>query len=222
MSAVGDSPGRPGQPDEQMYPVQAFDDLGEAVAAMGGPDNVVLTGLCSGGYHSVEGAIFLGVRAICVINPILTASPSEIYADGDNDRTPDIDPRRQATTARKRWVRALPAHDFLGGIVDRLPDAAWWIINRVAVATPPARIIERLVDNGVDTYVVCGEREARGMRRGQAAAFRRLTRSGRFHLEVMPGIDHELFARASRDRVGPVVTERILLSASRTDPAPRA
>ncbi|HTT86287.1 MAG TPA: hypothetical protein VMF60_02870, partial [Acidimicrobiales bacterium] len=75
---------------------------------------------------------------------------------------------------------------------------------------------------GVDTYVVCGEKEARVMRRGQAAAFRRLTRTGRFHLEVMPGIDHELFARASRDRVGPVVTERIRSSvptAASTPPA---
>jgi hypothetical protein len=60
------------------------------------------------------------------------------------------------------------------------------------------------------------------MRRGQAAAFRRLARSGRFHLEVMSGIDHELFARVSRDRVTPVVTERILLSVTGTESARRA
>jgi hypothetical protein len=38
---------------------------------------------------------------------------------------------------------------------------------------------------------------------------------------VMPGIDHELFARASRDRVGPVVTERILRSVTTTEPVRR-
>ncbi len=200
LSGLGDSPARPGQRVDQMYPPEAFDDLADMIKEMagGGPGDVVLTGLCSGGYHSIEGAMALGVRSICVINPILTARPSEILGQGDGSRTPEIDPRRQATTARKRWVRALPAHDLLGAMVDRLPDAAWWFINRVAVASPPARIIERLVDSGVDTYVVCGEKEARVMRRGQAAAFRRLARSGRFHLEVMPGIDHELFARASR------------------------
>jgi hypothetical protein len=159
---------------------------------------------------------------VCVINPILTASPSEIRVTDDGRATPEIDPRRQATTARRRWVRALPAHDLLGSIVDRLPDAAWWFINRVAVASPPGRIVEKLVDGGVDTFMVCGDKEARVMRRGQAAAFRRLTRSGRFHLVVMPGIDHELFARASRDRVGPVVTERILGSVTVADPARRA
>ena len=106
---------------------------------------MVLTGLCSGGYHSVEGGIALGVGRVCVINPILTARPVGDPGDDDGDGTSEIDPRRQATTARKRWVRALPAHDLLGSIVDRLPDAAWWFINRVAVASPPAKIIERLV-----------------------------------------------------------------------------
>ena len=222
LSGLGDSPTRPGQVEDEMYPPEAFDDLAEVVAVMApdGPGSVILAGLCSGGYHSIEGGIALGVGGVCVINPILTARPSEIHAQ-DGARTPEIDSRRQATTARKRWVRALPAHDLLGSIVDRLPDAVWWIINRVAVGSPPGRIIEKLVDSGVETYVVCGDGEARVMRRGQAAAFRRLARSGRFHLEVMPGIDHELFARASRDRVGPVVTERILRSVTTTEPVRR-
>jgi hypothetical protein len=168
----------------------------------------------------VEGGIALGVRRVCLINPILTARPSEIQAPGAAGAPPAVDPRRQATTARRRWVRALPAHDFLGGLVDRLPDAAWWLINRVAVANPPARILERLVDSGVDTYIVCGENEARVLRRGQAKAMRRLDRTGRFHLVVVPGIDHELFARSSRDRVSPLVTDRVL--SARPVPSPRA
>jgi alpha-beta hydrolase superfamily lysophospholipase len=222
LSGLGDSPTRAGQVEDEMYPPEAFDDLAEVVEAMAGdgPGSVVLAGLCSGGYHSIEGGIALGVGGVCVINPILTARPSEIRAEG-GPRTPEIDARRQATTARKKWVRALPAHDLLGSIVDRLPDPVWWIINRVAVGSPPGRIIEKLVDSGVETYVVCGDGEARVMRRGQAAAFRRLARSGRFHLEVMPGIDHELFARASRDRVGPVVTARILRSVTTTEPVRR-
>jgi len=222
LSGLGDSPVRPGQREDVMYPPEAFDDLAEVVAAMApdGAGDVVLTGLCAGGYHSVEGGIALGVGGVCLINPILTARPPEIHA-GDGPRTPEIDPRRQATTARRRWVRALPAHDLLGSLVERLPDAAWWVINRVAVGSPPARILEKLVDGGVDTYIVCGESEAAVLRRGQAAAFRRLARSGRFHLEVMSGIDHELFARASRDRVGPVVTGRILGSVTTTEPVRR-
>lgn len=226
LSGLGDSPTRPGQAEDVMYPPEAFDDLAEVARAVapGDPSDVVLTGLCSGGYHSVEGGIALGVRRVCLINPILTANPSEIHADDAVQRTPEIDPRRQATTARRRWVRALPAHDLLGGLVDRLPDPAWWVINRVAVASPPARILERLVGRGVDTFIVCGEKEARVLRRGQRAPLRRLDRSGLFHLDVVPGIDHELFARRSRDLVGPMVTHRVLAGSAPGDtgtgPAP--
>lgn len=224
LSGLGDSPVRAGQAIDIVYPPEALDDLAVAVAAMGpaGSGEVVLSGLCSGGYHSVEGALGLGVRAVCLINPSFVAAPAEAHGEDGDERAAEIDPRRQATTARRRWVRVLPAHEFLGSIVDRLPDSAWWIINRVAVGNPPARIIERLVEAGVETYIVCGESEARMMRRGQAAAFRRLTRTGRLHLEVVPGIDHELFARVSRDRVGPMVTERIRLSVAPKDPANRA
>jgi alpha-beta hydrolase superfamily lysophospholipase len=226
LSGLGDSPCRPGQAEDLMYPPEAFDDLSEVVRALSpdDPSDVVLAGLCSGGYHSVEGGIALGVRGVCLINPILTAKPSELVAGADAAGTPRVDPRRRATTARRHWVRALPAHDLIGGIVDRLPDPAWWVINRVAVENPPAKILERLVDNGVDTYIVCGEPEARTLRRGQTAALRRLARSGRFHLEVVPGIDHELFARRSRDLVAPMVTAQVLSStapaASAGRPAP--
>jgi len=221
LSGLGDSPVRPGQAEDIVYPPEALDDLAEVVSAMGpdGAGEIVLSGLCSGGYHSVEGGIALGVGAVCLINPSLIAAPAEAHGEDGGERAAEIDPRRQATTARKKWVRALPAHDFLGSIVDRLPDGAWWVINRVAVGNPPARILERLVAAGVETYIVCGESEARAMRRGQAAAFRRLARTGRFHLEVVPGIDHELFARVSRDRVRPMVTERIQQSVA-TRPGP--
>ncbi len=224
LSGLGDSPVRVGQQMDVAYPPEALDDLSEVVKAMGpdGAGKIVLSGLCSGGYHSVEGGLALGVRAVCLINPSLIAAPAEAHGDDGEERAAEIDPRRQATTSRRKWVRALPGHDFLGSIVDRLPDGAWWLINRVAVGNPPARIIERLVDAGVETYIVAGESEAREMRRGQAAAFRRLARTGRFHLEVVPGIDHELFARVSRDRVSPMVTERILRSVATKDPAHRA
>ena len=96
----------------------------------------------------IEGAIALGVHNVCVINPILTASPSEIRSGrrrlrGRRSRAPAA-----GHPARRRWVRALPAHDLLGSIVDRLPDPAWWLIDKVAVKSPPGRIIERLVDDG--------------------------------------------------------------------------
>jgi len=212
LSGLGDSPPRPGRPVDVTYPPEAFDDLADALPAISphDPTEVVLAGLCSGGYHAIEGALAFGARGVCLINPILTTHPSEIRADDDKEGRAALDPRRRATGARKRWVRALPAHDTIGFVVDRLPDAAWWMINRLAVENPPACVLGRLVEMGVDTFVVCGEREARLIRRGQAAALRRLTRTGAFRLEVVPGIDHELFAHAARECVTPIVEAHVL------------
>ena len=214
LSGLGDSPTRPGQREDIMYPGEAFDDLVAVLDELAphSARDVVFTGLCAGGYHSVEAGIALGVGRVCLINPILTAKPAEIrrtVAEREG-RTPAVDPRRQATTARRRWVRALPAHDRIGAIIDRLPDAAWWLINRVAVASPPTRVLERLVEHQVDTYIVCGPTEARTLTRGEGAAMRRLARSAHFRLEVVPGIDHELFAHRSRELVVPTVSEWVL------------
>lgn len=209
LSGLGDSPTRAGQPVDVMYPPEAFDDLDAVCRAVSpaDPTDVVLVGLCSGGYHSVEAAISSGARGVIAINPIMTAKPSEIVSDAGGAEP--MSPRRQASAARRRWARALPAHDFLGGIVDRLPDATWWLINRVAVEHPPIRALRRTVDAGVDILVVCGEREARVIRRGERRAFGRLERSPLFHLEVLEGIDHELFAESARSRVVPILSEHL-------------
>lgn len=92
LSGLGDSGVRPGQRTDEMYPPEAFDDLAEVMKEMvpGGPGDVVLTGLCSGGYHSIEGALTLGVGSVCVINPILTARPAEIYAEEEGSKTPVV------------------------------------------------------------------------------------------------------------------------------------
>jgi len=212
LSGLGDSPARPGRPVDVTYPPEAFDDMAEALPAISpeDPTDVVLAGLCSGGYHAIEGAIAFGARGVCLVNPVLTSHPAEVHAAGSGSAAAPVDPRRSATTARKRWVRALPAHDAIGAVVDRLPDAAWWMINRLAVENPPSRVLGRLVERGVDTFVVCGEPEARLVRRGEEAALRRLARTGSFRLEVVPGIDHELFGRAARERVMPIVERHLL------------
>jgi hypothetical protein len=84
-------------------------------------------------------------------------------------RGPGVDPRRKASSARRRWVRALPAHDVLGHFVEGLAGPAWWVINRPAVRQTPLRALEMLVDRAVETFIVCGDQEAWMIRRGATA-----------------------------------------------------
>lgn len=212
LSGLGDSPVRPGQRVDIIYPLEAFDDLEEIAKAISprDPSSIVLVGLCSGAYHAVEGGIAMGVRSVCAINPILTPKPPELLEEDPALRMAHPDPRRHAVAARRRWVRRLPAHGVLGPIVDRLPDPAWWLINRIGVEQPPARAFERLVARGVDTFVLCGDPEARLITRGARSLLRRLQRGGRFRLEVVPGIDHELFGRSARRRIEQMLTAHLV------------
>ena len=206
LSGLGDSPVRPGQETEVMYPPEVFDDIQDIAAAISpdDPSAIVLVGLCSGAYHAIEGGISKGARGVCLLNPVIPRNPLNQPNRILSPRAPD--PRRRATAARKPWVRKLPAHDRLAELAERLPGAAWWLFDRIGVELPPARALERLVEHGVDTFVVCGEVEARRILRGEGAVLRRLRRTGRFRLEIVPGIDHELFQRAARNLVEPMLT----------------
>lgn len=210
LSGLGDSPVRPGQEEDVVYPPEFFDDLQDISRAVSpeDPSAIVLVGLCSGGYHSVEGGITMGARGVCLVNPILPRNPLNQPNRTLAPRPPD--PRRMATAARKAWVRKLPAHDRLASFGDKLPSAAWWLFDRVGVELPPARALGRLVERGVDTFVVCGDHEARVITRGETGVLRRLRRTGRFRLEVLPGIDHELFQRSAREVVEPMLTGHLI------------
>ncbi len=209
IGGLGDSPARPGQEDDIMYPPSFFDDLEDVTAELSpdDPRKVVLVGLCSGGYHAVEGGIALGARGVCAINPIIPRNP--LNQPGRSLSPRPADPRRQAAATRKAWVKKLPAHDRLAALGDKMPGAVWWVFDRIGAELPPAKALGRLVERGVETLVVCGENEARVIRRGESAFLRRMERTGSFRLEMVPGIDHELFQRAARDRVEQLLTDHL-------------
>jgi pimeloyl-ACP methyl ester carboxylesterase len=209
ISGLGYSPARPGSPFDVDSPPEALDDVLDIAAAVSpdDPTNVVFVGLCSGGYHAIEAGLALKVRGVCAINPILHWKPAEIRAEGVT-----TDQRRQAAPVRKRWVRALPAHDTLGPLVERMPDPVWWLVNRFAVERSPARAMRQLVERGVRTFVVSGEWERQVMWRGERRAYREITSMDGFQQVVAPTIDHVLYQRDAREMVSQVVSDDTLLA----------
>ena len=211
LSGLGDSPARPGQAVDEWFPPEALEDVLEiaAAASPADPSNVVLVGLCSGGYHAIEGALALRAAGVCGINPIIPHKPSELRTEKAT-RTEKADSRRQAAAARRWWVRALPAHDQLAALLDRMPDPVWWVVNRVAVEQSPARVSSKLVDAGVRTFLVCGEWENWMLWRGERRSRRRLEHTGRMRLVVVPRMDHEMLQRDSRESVTKLITDDVL------------
>jgi alpha-beta hydrolase superfamily lysophospholipase len=213
LTGIGDSPLRLGIPDPIVYAPDALDDVLDALRAVSpeDPSNAILVGLCSGGYHAVEAALVLKVRGVCAINPILTIRLPDLASKGPLSlRAEAPDPSRTALGARKGMARkALPAHDILSPLVQRLPDPAWWIINRVVVESPPARLLHRVVEAGVNLLVIAGDKEARFLSRGEGRTMRRLRKSERFQMEVIPELEHSLFERHGRDLASVLLTDHV-------------
>ncbi len=77
LSGIGDSPVPPGATENVIYPPKAFEDIAEAIRALGAP-RVIVAGHCSGGDYAfrlgardpqVAGVCMLNPRTFCVLDP---------------------------------------------------------------------------------------------------------------------------------------------------------
>jgi alpha-beta hydrolase superfamily lysophospholipase len=73
LSSLGDSRTRPGQTDNEVFPIAALDDIRSAISHVRGSygaTDVTLVGLCSGAYHALRAAATgAPVNRILMINP---------------------------------------------------------------------------------------------------------------------------------------------------------
>jgi len=212
LSGIGDSPTRPFQVDQNSFPVGGLADVAETRLAVSPEDetNVVLVGLCSGAYYSIESALEQPVKALFGVNPVLhffraTMTESGSYRADDQRGVRD---RRSGSSVRG-WARALTRLDIVQKIVHGLPESTWWIFNRVAVKEPPIRTFRDLVAEGIDVLVVTGADETRALYRGDRRAFRSLVSSGRFRMEQDPYLEHSLLESSGRNLVARVLTEQL-------------
>ena len=221
LSGLGDSPTRPQRTDNVEFPADGLDDLRDVrrvVAAEFGPD-IVLVGLCSGGYHAVEAALDEPVASICVINPALTyyrwtGHPYRRFEPGRSEGFED----REAWGATRPWVNQVMARlQPVRGALRKFP-GGWWILKRTLVTASPAHLFERLTQSGVGVLVVAGNDESRKLRQGEQRRFRALARNDSFCFASIPSLEHTLLERTGRDRVSELLHSWIF--ESRADMAP--
>lgn len=208
-SGLGDSPVRPGQREHVVRAPEAFDDVEAAVAAVepDDPSNVVLVGLCSGGYQALESALLamgrgLAPRGVLAVNPILRFTPPEV-AEGPPD------PRRRIHKPVGNLGRAV-RRSSLAVIARRGRSVAWRLANRFGGDRAPAAWLAELVEAGVDVLCVCGEHEARPLLEGGRKAIDALVATGRLRIDVVEGLDHALMPFDQRDHVAGELTGCVL------------
>ncbi|MGA7417018.1 MAG: alpha/beta hydrolase, partial [Acidimicrobiales bacterium] len=205
LSGLGDSPARPGQRTRLSYAPESLADIGDVAAAASpeDPGNVVLVGLCSSAYLSLEGALQLLPRGVAAINPIFRFSPPEM-AEGPMDRRRRI---CRPLTSAVRVFRAIP----FAALRDRLHSLAWRMANRAAGSRAPDNWMHELTAAGVDVFCIGGENELQPLLEVDREATR-------CRIDVMPGLDHALLYSPDRDQVATALLEHL---ADKFAPAPR-
>ncbi len=113
LAGLGDSPPARRPDGAPMYRTDYVHQAVLAAAAVnpGHPADVVLMGLCSGGFHAAQAALALGAAGVCAINPYLDDSvrPSSAHSIDLRRRAGRLirEPVRRRVVAPVRAVRAL-------------------------------------------------------------------------------------------------------------------
>jgi alpha-beta hydrolase superfamily lysophospholipase len=217
LSGIGDSPVREGQRDQIVFPPEAVQDVLDALRHISPdqPENAVLVGLSSGAYHAVEVALACRLRGVCAVNSPMSTGSAEAPPPSLPGQS---DSRQENSDAMKGWADRLLKLDWFTSVLHRLPDGAWWFINRAALGTPPSRKLSRVIETGVNVFVIVGEEEAMWLSRGEGPTMRRLSRSAQFRMETIPDLEHSLFERHGRELAAGLVTEYVLATPSSQDP----
>jgi hypothetical protein len=211
IGGIGDSPAGEGQPGPEVLSSQGLDDVSEVLRAVlpTDPSNAVLVGLCSGAYYAMEEALIKKVRGVCAINPPPTFRLPD-SGDGAASRLPTEEDRRQVTGGMKGWVRHIRDYRRIRRFVQHLPSSVWWIINRVTAEKPPVRTLREVVDTGAIMLLIVGPNESRWLVGGEGSSVRKLERTARFRMEIIPDLEHTLLERHTRAKVAEILTEHVI------------
>lgn len=238
LSGNGDSGTRPGQPAHVARAPEATDDVNQAIGAISAddPGDVVLIGFCSGAYQIAEQAIDLRPRGVCVINPSFSFVTPEAVGTHPRParqatkpwfvhlvRTPlKLAARRVGPEERDRWLNALDIGTWPVAFSIRwpsVPSPVWRLVNRFVLDNTGVATLEHIVDDGVDTLLVCGPGDLLPVSLGAEHRVHRLEASEHFRLVVLDELDHSSWKLSQRNQMIEVVNGYLL---DRYRPAPTA
>lgn len=238
LSGLGDSPLRhAAQVRFLSCAPEAFDDIADACRFISpdDPTNVVLVGLCTGGYEVLESALSLRPRAVVAINPEVSFEPPERAAGRA------LDKRRQIVLPRRalagKYYRAHYHDGAPGGILHRyinlgralrriaaprnklalwareaerrlVNDFSWRARMLADPRRKPKKWLQALLDGGSDVILVTCEQDERPLRVGvNDSTWQALQARGLLALRIS---DHMLRAPSECEAVWDQVTGHLL------------
>jgi alpha-beta hydrolase superfamily lysophospholipase len=229
LSGLGGSPPHPGRNGDRAYPEGAVEDVRDIAESVSpdDPSDIVLVGLCSGGYHSAMAALEMPVAGVVAINPGFPSGGGnregdEVSAPAEN-QSPAALPARpdrllQARSITTAWLRRhFPGlHAALKRPAGAANEVKCWIWNRTRGGTRPVTVFKRLESTGTRTLVIFRSYEAELFGKGEHGVLRRLRRGSAFRMEVVEESDHTLYLQRSRLEIVPMLTRHVLGAAKRS------
>ena len=202
LSGIGDTPARPGESERVVYPEHALVEIAELIAwcRRAGADQVVLGGLCSGGYYAVEAALAgQPLAGILPINPGLPETPDEVqpyraHAEMTRYLAALRDPAKWKKlldgSADVRRLARIASMRVREAAASRAKDLARRL--GVPLADDFGTALVRLAKRGTTiTYIFCAaEPGLVHLRERAGASLTRLERRGQLALRIIDGPDH--------------------------------
>jgi hypothetical protein len=195
LSGLGDSNCRPAQATGSQYPIEAIEDMAEAIDYAGsrGLAPVVTVGLCSGAFLGLDaaaaGSKLAGVFAI----------NSQLFYLPDPPGSPQR--ARRAAPPTHPWVQRFLENTRVGRRLAReMPYPFWWVLDRLGLQPSPLRGPES-ARRRTAVKLIYGEANL-GLQRLQQRdpkGLRHWREDGT--VETMEGLDHSMFAPRIRSQV---------------------
>ncbi len=178
-----------------VYSRAADEDALTAVAALGAaPENVILAGLCSGGWTAASVALRLGARSTILVNTILWSTRRKrSLTDAVLPESPKI---ISGTDTTKPPLRAV----IKAQLQSRLPYFAWKLLGHRGITQVPEVLLDALHRRGVPTKVILSPADAEWFRQQRGdEGIARMTRRGYAFDAVMAEVgDHPSYHRDLR------------------------
>lgn len=202
ISGVGESPTRSDLRERAVYAHEHVEEILDVAAAVSprDPTDVVIVGVCSGAYHALAAGPRLRPRGVVAVNPILTFAMPDRPGVAPTNGPPAIPPPPGTLPPLGRGQRVRRA------LRERMPRPAWSLLYALGLARSPAVRLRPLNRAQVSTLLMLGPNEAEVPLRRTPGVLARLAATGAGRVEIVPGLDHSLRDRFSRERFAAATT----------------
>lgn len=211
FAGLGDSPAAPGAVRSHVYETPRAPDFDAAVVLLQdqGAEKIIVGGVCAGGYHALHAALddprIAGVFAINTV--ILAWRAGTSLAVGDRDQGRSTQAYAQRLGQLSTWTRLLKGGVDVSAIFRTLSIRLKARLAARSARTPEAAVKARIEQfsarGGVARLIVGGEDPSLDMVVSHfGAGGRRFTGLPGMSVQIVPGLDHGLALKASREKAG--------------------